>query len=55
MLSRDAPGFFPSGDTAQAEGTDAVSDPPVSRLKAGADPAAPAGLEPAVLCLMSKM
>lgn len=55
MLSRDAPGFFPSSDTAQAEGTDGMADPPVSRLKAGADPAAPAGLEPAVLFLMSNM
>jgi len=55
VLSPGVPGYFPAGHHAQAEGTDTVADLPISRLKARADPAAPAGSEPQVLLLMLKM
>lgn len=56
VLSPDAPVIFSlQCHCAQAEGTDAVTDLPVSRLKAGADPAALAGSEHVVLPLMLKM
>lgn len=56
MLSPGAPGFFPLWlHRAQAEGTDAMADLPFCRLRAGADPAAPAGSAPVALLLVLKM
>lgn len=55
MLSPDAPGFSPLWlHHAQAEGTDAMADLPFPRLRAGADPSAPAGSVPVLLLLVFK-